>query len=49
MAKCGKCDGMFFRVEEISPSGAQYKMFTVQCSSVKRRSASPIITTSVPF
>jgi hypothetical protein len=31
--KCGKCDGAAFRVQEISPSGAQYKLYTVQCSS----------------
>lgn len=31
--KCGKCEGASFRVQEISPTGAQFKLFTVQCSS----------------
>jgi hypothetical protein len=32
---CGKCEGSSFRVQEISPSGAQYKMFAVQCLACK--------------
>jgi predicted nucleic-acid-binding Zn-ribbon protein len=31
--RCGKCENSSFKVQEISPAGARYKMFTVQCSS----------------
>jgi hypothetical protein len=31
--KCGKCESAAFKVQEISPAGARYKMFTVQRSS----------------
>jgi hypothetical protein len=32
MTKCFKCEGAAFRVQEISPGGAAFKMFTVQCA-----------------
>lgn len=31
MAKCVKCENTVFGIQEISPSGAQYKMYVVQC------------------
>jgi hypothetical protein len=31
--KCGKCESAAFRVQEISPNDAAYKMYAVQCVS----------------
>jgi hypothetical protein len=31
--KCGKCESASFKIQEISPSGAQYKMYAIQCAS----------------
>jgi predicted nucleic-acid-binding Zn-ribbon protein len=31
MSKCVKCENTVFGIQEISPSGAQYKMYVVQC------------------
>jgi predicted nucleic-acid-binding Zn-ribbon protein len=31
--KCGKCESASFKIQEISPSGANYKMFAIQCGS----------------
>lgn len=33
MAKCGHCDHIGTRLEEISPAGGQYKMMAICCSS----------------
>jgi hypothetical protein len=32
MTKCGKCEGAYFKIEEISPNGARYKFYAVQCT-----------------
>jgi excinuclease UvrABC ATPase subunit len=31
--KCGKCESATFKVQEISPKDAAYKMYAVQCVS----------------
>jgi hypothetical protein len=33
MTRCGKCEGAAFKVQEISPSGSAYKMYSIQCSA----------------
>ena len=33
MAKCGHCNSIGTRLEEISPAGGQYKMMAICCSS----------------
>ena len=33
MTKCPKCDGYYFKVEEIVPAGSSYKLIAVQCTS----------------
>jgi len=29
--KCGKCEGGSFKIQEISPNGAAYKFYAIQC------------------
>jgi hypothetical protein len=31
--KCSKCEGAAFKIQEISPNGAAYKFYAVQCTS----------------
>jgi hypothetical protein len=31
--KCGKCEGAAFKIQEISPNGAAYKFYSIQCTS----------------
>lgn len=31
--KCGKCEGAAFKIQEISPQGAAYKFYTIQCTA----------------
>ena len=33
MSKCGKCNGMSFKIVEQSPLGSAFKLMFVQCSS----------------
>ena len=33
MPKCVKCETSVFGIQEISPSGGQYKMYAIQCIS----------------
>lgn len=33
ISKCPKCNNTFFELEENSPSGSNYKLLFVQCSS----------------
>jgi hypothetical protein len=32
---CGKCENNSFKLQEISPVGAAYKSYAIQCSSCK--------------
>jgi hypothetical protein len=31
--KCGKCEGAAFKIQELSPNGAAYKFYSIQCTS----------------
>lgn len=30
-SKCGACGNVYFEIKEVSPAGARYKLFFVQC------------------
>jgi len=30
--KCGKCEAAAFKIQEISPQGAAYKFYAIQCT-----------------